>query len=159
MAVIQFLILLGIANGAPIVARRICGERFACPVDGGISYRDGHPLFGASKTWLGVAAAVSAAALAALLMGQSLAFGALVGALAMLGDLISSFFKRRLGIEPSHRALIIDLIPESAIPVLSLGTHLGLGLWEMLAVVALFMAGDLLISPLLLRLGIRGRSF
>ena len=75
------------------------------------------------------------------------------------GDLLSSFFKRRLGIESSRRSLALDLIPEAALPVLVLGMHFGLGLLEMMAVIALIMLGDLLISPILVRLGIRGRSF
>ena len=159
IAVVQFLILLGIANGAPILARRIFGQRFTRPVDGGIGYPDGRPLFGRSKTWLGVVAAVVATAAAAPLFGKSIVTGALIGLLAMTGDLLSSFFKRRMGIESSRRSLALDLIPEAALPVLALGMHFGLDGLDMLAVIVLFMVGDLVISPLLVRLGIRGRSF
>ena len=102
--VLQLTILLALANGAPLVAARLLGTRGACPLDGGLTLRDGAPLLGASKTVRGVAAGILASTVGALLMGLPGHLGAVVGASAMAGDALSSFTKRRLGLPPSSRA-------------------------------------------------------
>jgi hypothetical protein len=70
LAILQSLILLCAANGAPVLFARLLGARFAHPIDGGIVWRDSHPLLGRSKTWRGLAAAVLLAACAAVLMSR-----------------------------------------------------------------------------------------
>src|SRR6478752_380374 len=62
LAILQGLILISAANGAPVLFARLLRARFAHPIDGGIVLRDGHPLLGRSKTWRGLAAAVLLAA-------------------------------------------------------------------------------------------------
>jgi hypothetical protein len=52
--ILQLLVLLVLANGTPVVAKKILGERFAYPPDGGVEFVDGRPLFGRSKTVRGV---------------------------------------------------------------------------------------------------------
>ena len=54
LLIIQVLLLLGVANGTPIFARKLFGELFDAPLDGGIKFRDGRPLFGSSKTVRGI---------------------------------------------------------------------------------------------------------
>ncbi|HHH35216.1 MAG TPA: CDP-archaeol synthase, partial [Gammaproteobacteria bacterium] len=69
MVVLQLLCLLITANGAPVLAQWLLREWGAAPIDGGRILRDGYPLLGTSKTWRGLAAALLATPLAALLVG------------------------------------------------------------------------------------------
>ena len=50
------------------------------------------------------------------MIGLDWRIGALVAAMAMLGDLFSSFLKRRMGLAPSRQAIGLDQIPESCFP-------------------------------------------
>jgi len=155
----QPLLLIFVANGAPVVARLLMGERFATPLDFGRRFIDGRPLLGESKTLRGVVAALMLTTLAAMLLGLPLVVGVLFACYAMLGDLFSSFIKRRCGIEPSGRALGLDQIPESLLPLLMLQPQLGLGLFDIVLLVALFVVLGLLFSRLLYRLHIRKRPY
>ncbi len=157
--VLQLLVLIAAANGAPVLAKKIFGERYARPLDGGAKFWDGWPVFGPSKTLRGLVAAVLAAAVAAPLVGLPLAIGVAAGAGAMTGDLISSFVKRRLGRAPSSRATGLDQIPESLIPLFLCAFPLGLSIADILAGVVVFTVGEMILSPLLYRLGIRSRPY
>src|SRR5438309_8446982 len=102
--ILQLLILLGLANGMPILGKKLLGSRFSVPLDGHLRFVDGRPFFGTSKTIRGVVLGVLAPAAGAPLVGLGPEIGALVGSLAMAGDLFSSFMKRRLNLPPSSRA-------------------------------------------------------
>jgi CDP-2,3-bis-(O-geranylgeranyl)-sn-glycerol synthase len=54
----HLLFLIIIANGAPIVLRALMKSRLNVAIDVGYMLTDNKPLFGKSKTWRGVAAAV-----------------------------------------------------------------------------------------------------
>ena len=157
--VLRLLALIAVANATPVAAKLVFGEAFAQPLDGDAKFFDGRPLFGASKTVRGVILAVLVTAAAAPLLGFSFALGAVIGALAMTGDLFSSFIKRRLGLQPSSRAIGLDQIPESLFPVLGALFFLHLTIIDMAAVVFLFAAGELLLSPILFRLNLRDRPY
>ena len=154
------IILLVVANGAPVLVADIFKSRWAWPLDGGHQFIDGKPWFGASKTWRGVFVALMATALAGQWLQLGWQLGATVGALAMLGDLLSSFIKRRIGIAASGRAWLMDQVPESALPVLLLQEPLGLtSVTEVLLVIVIFTLLEISISPLLYRLHIRKRPY
>ena len=102
----QLLILLSLANGSPVIAKRILGETFAKPIDGNAQFADGRPLFGPSKTIRGVVVSLLVTAMGAPLLGLPIWIGLLVAAAAMAGDLLSSFLKRRLGLAPAARQLV-----------------------------------------------------
>ena len=156
---LQLLILLTVANGAPVVAKKILGRRFAWPLDGGVKFFDGHPLFGASKTIRGIALAILAAALAAPVLGIPWKIGATVGAFAMIGDLCSSFVKRRLNRPLHSRATGIDQIPASLLPLLAVAGALPLSALDVIAGTAAFFAGEILLSRLLYRVHLRDRPY
>ena len=133
-----FLLLIGqtfflllpayLANIAAAVVGRLAWFKFlGRPID--FNQRLwGQPLFGQNKTWRGLIVGVIVGALVAA--GQKLAidwwpaikqislvdftqtnfllFGALAGAGALIGDLIKSFFKRRLAIAPGQPWPIFD---------------------------------------------------
>ena len=157
--VLQLLIVVAAANGAPVLAKKIFGDRFAKPLDGGLKFHDGRPIFGPSKTFRGLVAAVFAAAVAAPLVGLPPAVGVVAGAGAMTGDLISSFIKRRMGKASSSRATGLDQIPESLIPLFLCAFLVGLSIVDIVLGTILFMLGEMILSPLLFRLGIRSRPY
>ncbi|MGZ8158125.1 MAG: CDP-archaeol synthase [Methylobacter sp.] len=157
--IIQATLLLVAANGAPVLANKALGKRWAWPVDNGIKLRDGHRLFGNAKTWRGLCSAVLVTTLTAVLAGIELWTGLLFGAFAMAGDLLASFFKRRMGRAESSRARGLDTVPESLLPVLLLKQPLALSLIDILLVVTLFFLIEELISPVLYRLHIRKRPY
>ena len=159
MAVLQLLLLLMVANGAPILARWAFRKHGGKPVDGGVNLRDGQPLFGASKTWRGLVAAIIMTPTAALIIGLDLIIGLLIALMAMTGDLLSSFIKRRLGLKPSSQALGLDQIPESILPTLVVAPQLQLSAGKILIIVLLFFLLELGLSRLLFRIGIRRRPY
>lgn len=116
---LKLLALLAVANGAPLVGRALLRDRFAWPLDAGVRFLDGRPLFGASKTIRGVLLALIFTPLASSLLGLGPMAGVQIAAGAMLGDLVSSFTKRRLGRPPSSQAPGLDQIPESLVPLLT----------------------------------------
>ena len=156
---VKVLLLLITANGAPILARRLLRHRFYKPVDGGLNLADGQPLLGPSKTWRGLIASLLLTALMAWLLGLSLAFGALFALLTMVGDLLTSFIKRRLGMQASSMALGYDYLLECLLPVAVLAPPLGLSVLDVVVIVALFMVLALFLSQLLFWLGVRKRPY
>lgn len=157
--VLKLLVLLTLANGVPVVAKRLLGDRLAWPLDGGVRFIDGRPLFGVSKTIRGLVLAVVATSLAAPLLGLAVSAGFLVGLGAMAGDLLSSFVKRRLGFKPSSRATGLDQIPESLVPALLCWRDLSLTATDVVAVVGVFLVGEIVLSRLLFRMRIRDRPY
>jgi CDP-2,3-bis-(O-geranylgeranyl)-sn-glycerol synthase len=159
LLILKLLILLSVANGAPVIAKLLLGDRFAWPLDGNARFVDGRPLLGASKTIRGVVLAVLATSMVAPLLALAPGTGALVGAGAMAGDLLSSFTKRRLDFKPSSRATGLDQIPESLIPALLCRQDMALSATDVAAVVAVFFVGEIVLSRLLFRLRIRDRPY
>jgi hypothetical protein len=157
--ILRFLILLSLANGAPVIAKKLLGQRFARPLDGNVKFFDGRPLFGSSKTIRGILASMMATSAGAPLLGLDPAIGLLIAATAMAGDLFSSFVKRRLGLPPSSRATGLDQIPESLFPLLACRGPLGLSAADIAATAALFLIGEILLSRLLFKLRIRDRPY
>jgi len=159
MLILDLLILLLLSNATPVFARNLFKERFAWPIDAGVRFFDGQPLFGASKTIRGLVFAVVFTTLGAMLLGLGWKIGALVGSISMAGDLFSSFIKRRLNMPPSSRATGLDQIPESLFPLLVCQRALELNMTEILAIVVLFCIGSVMLSPLFYKLNIRKRPY
>ena len=106
-----------VANMSPVFAAKLF-PKWSAPIDGGRLAKDGKRILGAGKTWRGlVGGAVAGAAVAVLLsylaagifagddFGRSKGsapwaialFGGLVGGMALVGDAVKSYFKRRRG--------------------------------------------------------------
>lgn len=156
---IQAIVLLIIANGAPVLINKTLGARWAWPVDLGLKLRDGRRLFGDTKTWRGLFSAIFFTALAAIANGTDLLTGVLFGLLAMSGDLMASFIKRRMGYAESSHARGLDTVPESLLPILLLKEPLALSLIDIALVVVLFFLIEELFSPVLYRLHIKKRPY
>jgi len=159
LLLLRVMVLLGIANGAPIIATRIFGARFGAPLDGGLTLRDGAPLFGDGKTIRGVVASVGCTAFAGSLMGFDWVLGAGFAAASLAGDLLSSFLKRRRRLEPHAEAFGVDQIPEALLPLVIFRTPLGLTALEIVVLLGAFVALASLLSQLLFRLNIRDRPY
>ena len=159
LAILQLMVLLTLANGAPVVAKKIVGSHFALPLDFGSTFFDGRPLFGPSKTFRGIVVAILAAAIGAPLMGLDPMVGITAAVAAMAGDLFSSFVKRRLNRPPSSQALGLDQIPESLLPMLACRDALSLTTVDIALGVAVFFAGELVLSRLLFRAHLRDEPY
>ncbi len=157
--IMQATFLVALANGAPLLAAKLLGTRCAFPLDGGLTFLDGAPLLGASKTLRGVAAAILASTLGAMVVGLPASVGAVVGAGAMAGDALSSFVKRRIGLPPSSRATGLDQIPESLLPLLLCRLMLPLAALDIGIVVAVFFFGEIALSRALYRAHLRDRPY
>ncbi|HEY8097673.1 MAG TPA: CDP-archaeol synthase [Methylobacter sp.] len=156
---IQAIALVVASNGAPVLVNKTLGKRWASPVDKGLQLSDGHRLFGNTKTWRGLFSAVFFTTLTAILCGLDSFSGALFGTLAMVGDLLASFIKRRMGYAESSRARGLDTVPESLLPILLLKDPLALSLIDIILVVTVFFLIEELVSPVLYRLHIRKRPY
>ena len=157
--IFQSLILLALANGTPVFTKRLLGTRFARPLDGGAKLGDGQPLFGSSKTVRGILLAVVATAVGSVLMGFGWTTGALVGIVAMTGDLCSSFIKRRLRLPSASRATGLDQVPESLFPLLACRRMLSLTAADIVVTVAGFFVAEVFLSRLLFKLRLRDRPY
>jgi hypothetical protein len=156
---LKLLLMLGVANGAPILGRRLLGSRFGWPLDGGLCFVDGKRVLGDSKTLRGLVAAIAASACAAPILGFDVALGARIGFAAMLGDALASFAKRRMGLVSGARCRGLDQVPESLLPLLAAAGPLTLSLPQIAAVTLAFYALELPVARLLFRLGIRERPY
>jgi len=153
------LLLVGVANGSPVVAAKLLKERFSAPLDGGRKLADGQPVFGSSKTIRGLVVSICSTTIMALVLGFGWSVGVGVAAWAMAGDLSSSFVKRRLRLEPHAQAFGLDQIPEALLPLLLLQNLFGLSWLDIAVLLTSFIALQLGLSRLLFRLGIRDRPY
>jgi CDP-2,3-bis-(O-geranylgeranyl)-sn-glycerol synthase len=159
LLVFQLLILIAVANGTPVIAKKLFGDLLAYPLDSGITLFDGRPIFGPSKTLRGLVLALVVTPLVALAMGLSWQLGLLVACGTMAGDLFSSFVKRRMGRDPSSMALGLDQIPESLFPLLLSALLVPLGVIDILAGVAAFSLAAPIVSRLCYYLRLRDQPY
>ena len=159
VALAQLLILLSLANGSPVIAKRIFGENYAAPIDGNTRFVDRRPLLGPSKTIRGVVVSLLVTALGAMLLGFQFWLGLLVASAAMAGDLLSSFLKRRLRLAPSSKATGLDQIPESLFPLLACRFVLSLTWIDIAVGCSIFFAGEVLFSRFFFWLRLRDRPY
>jgi len=153
------LLLIIIANGAPILIRLLLNDSFKLAVDFGQKLADKNRLFGPSKTWRGILAALLATTVAAWLLGYSPETGLLVASYATLGDLGSSFIKRRLSMPPSGMAPLLDQVPESLFPALMLKEAFNLDIYSVILLVLIFVITELFLSHILYKWGVRNRPY
>jgi hypothetical protein len=153
------LLLLTIANGSPVFAKRVLGDRLAWPVDGGARFIDGQRLFGHSKAIRGLVVGVTLPAIVAPLVGVDWRSGALIALASMCGDLLSSFIKRRMGRAPSSRAAGLDQIPESLFPALLAMRLMGITPADVAAITILFFVGAPIASRVFYMLKIRDQPY
>lgn len=158
MELVAFFLLL-VANGSPILAKRLLGDRFSFAIDGGQLAPDGKPWLGSSKTFRGILASISMCAAIAPILGLPVYAGAIFAAYAMLGDLITSFIKRRMGLEPSSQLFGVDQALEAFIPLVACSGHLQLD-WQAIILLTLsFWIAGIVLSRILFMVGIRKHPY
>jgi CDP-diglyceride synthetase len=159
LLILKAVVLITIANGFPIIARKLFARYFNQPVDQDVVFVDGRPVLGRSKTIRGIILSLVATTAIAPILGFKWTSGLVVGSAAMSGDLLSSFLKRRLSLPPSSRASGLDQIPESLLPTLAIRSSLGLSAFDVVSVVILFFLGQTLLSRLLFKWNIRNHPY
>ncbi|MFH1095329.1 MAG: CDP-2,3-bis-(O-geranylgeranyl)-sn-glycerol synthase [Candidatus Micrarchaeota archaeon] len=128
LLLLLFILPAYVANAAPV----LLGGLY--PIDRGIRLWDGRPVFGPSKTWLGLVGGLSAGMLCAVLeahllrgtpfdlfAGQAsyyLLSGFLLCIGALAGDLLGSFIKRRRGFGAGQPSFIWDQLTFLAVALL-----------------------------------------
>jgi hypothetical protein len=137
------------ANSAPLVLRWIFGKRLAWPLDFGLILKDRQRLLGPHKTWRGMLGAVVSTAVLTHLWGFTYLAGAGFGALAMCGDALSSYIKRRLRTGAGHWLPGIDQAFEAVLPLLAFGAALGVSVTAAFAALLAFTIIDLVGSRLI----------
>jgi CDP-diglyceride synthetase len=159
LLILELLVLIALANGTPVVAKRLFGETWAQPLDGGVTWLDGRPLFGPSKTIRGVVLSLLVTPLFAVALGFAWQLGLMVAAAVMAGDLLSSFVKRRMGLAPSSQAIGLDQIPESLFPLMASRWMLPVSFLDIVAGVAIFLLAAPILSRLFFLMGLRDQPY
>lgn len=155
----KLVFLLMLANGAPVAVKDLLHRRLAYPLDAGVKLPDHHRLFGRSKTVRGIAASLFATSAGAAAVGLRWQTGLKISAVAMAGDLCSSFLKRRMDVPSSGKATGIDQVPESLLPLLAVQQELSLSAAEITAGVSAFVVSEMLFSILLYRMHLRDHPY
>jgi predicted MPP superfamily phosphohydrolase len=115
---LKILLIIILANGAPPVLAAFYPQACRRKVDGGRKLPGGRTLFGGHKSWGGLIGGIAAGSLCGYLIGISLVMSFSVAALSMLGDLFTSFLKRRIRIEEGESVYLFDQVFEGAFPLL-----------------------------------------
>jgi hypothetical protein len=136
---VDVLLLLAVANGVPVLLSMLFAGRWATPIDGGRLLRDGRPVFGSHKTWRGLLGGAIATGALARLLPIGFMTGAAFGLCALLGDLLSSFIKRRAGYGSERDRPLLDQIPEALLPMLIFYARLRLDLVSLLITLGVFV--------------------
>ena len=76
--IVKVLVLLMMANGTPVILKRIMGDRFAYPLDAGARFPDGRPVFGPSKTLRGLISSLLITTLVAPALGLDWRIGLVI---------------------------------------------------------------------------------
>lgn len=137
----KILILLWLINFAPPMVAHLLGERWDTPVDGGYVLRNGTPLLGPHKTRRGVLAGIVTGSLVGWIIGFPAWVAFLSGLLSMLGDLLSSFIKRRFELPAGRVVFGLDQVFEGSLPFVLLAPYALLGPLDVVVLVGLFTLG------------------
>jgi len=141
---LKLLVLIIVANLAPVIGQTMLRNRFAYPLDLGLRFLDGRPLLGSSKTWRGYLFTIPITILCAWAEGLDMATGLVFSLSALVGDSLTSFIKRRLGLVSGAQAPGLDQVLESLLPLLVVQHRFDLVLSGILGVVMTFIILDLI---------------
>ncbi|MCK5507903.1 MAG: CDP-archaeol synthase [Desulfobacterales bacterium] len=114
----KIIILLFAVNAAPPVIAFLFEDRWNRPIDRNRTFLDGKPLLGSHKTIRGIIGSLSAGILLGWFLGLPLIVGFCIGFFSMLGDLLTSFFKRRFALASGTAIPLFDQLFEGIFPLL-----------------------------------------
>jgi CDP-2,3-bis-(O-geranylgeranyl)-sn-glycerol synthase len=155
LELLQLLLLIIIANGTPILIQVSLNKKYDFPIDCTKHFVDTRRILGDSKTWRGALGACVVTSICSWLMGYAPEIGLLIATYAVLGDLASSFIKRRLGMQQSAMAPLLDQVPESLFPAVMMKATFGLDILSLILVTIAFIIIELALSQALYKWGIR----
>ncbi len=178
LGALWFFVPAGLANGAPVVAKKLNLNVFNYPIDGGQKYRDKR-IFGDNKTYRGFFVGILTAIGTIYLQlwaynsyqfirdisfidysSEPLALLALLFAVGALGgDAIESFFKRQLGKKSGVSWMPFDQIDYIIGGLLAITLAVHLDFSEYLAVLIVWFIMHPVISHLFYRLKLRDDPF
>ena len=137
--ILKIVFFLLWCNFLPPLSNFIFGERFSYPLDANVKWFDRKRIFGPHKTIRGVLFAVAGGTLCFPLLDVSWHVTFLAALLAMAGDLVSSFIKRRLSVKSGRSAPVLDQFFEGLLPVLYFKSQLFITWLDALVVLAIFI--------------------
>jgi len=126
-------------NLLPPLASLFLGDRFSRPLDHDRLWLDKQPVLGRHKTIRGILASIVGGVAAFPLLGVSPQVAGTAAFLAMGGDLLSSFIKRRFSFPSGKDVVLLDQIFEALLPALYLGYYLQADIWQVSIVLILFV--------------------
>lgn len=112
---IWFILPSYMANLAPALVKKINFLNY--PVDFGKTLYDKR-VFGSHKTLRGLFFGILGAGLISFIQSRGFVVGLIIGAGTLFGDLVGSFIKRRINLQPGGKNLIIDEIPGSIFAII-----------------------------------------
>lgn len=137
--VAKIVVFLLWVNFLPPLANLIWRDRFASPVDGGLLWFDNRPIFGPNKTIRGIIVSTLGATAVSPLLGPVWWYAAIAALLAMAGDLLSSFIKRRFNLASGKTVAVLDQIFESLFPALFLSLGMSLTVAQVFFILLCFI--------------------
>ncbi len=136
---VQIIILLWTINVTPVLMAFIFEKKWDTPLDGGVLFFDGNPIVGSHKTIRGLLGGILAGIFVGAILGISFWIALLTGVLSMLGDLLSSFIKRRFKSIEGTDYPVMDQIFEGAFPLIVIIPAYSLTIVQSLALILFFI--------------------
>ena len=155
----ELVLLIVVANGAPVLAKKALGTRLDRPLDGERSWPTDARRSVRQKPFAELPFLCwrhRSRRSCSDCHGRS---ATLVAGAAIAGDLFSSFMKRRLGLPPSSMAIGLDQIPESLLPLLASRVVLPVGWLDIVVGVIIFFGAELVLSRILFKLRLRDKPY
>ena len=137
--VVKIVVFLLWVNFLPPLANLIWRDRFANPVDGGLLWFDKRPIFGPNKTIRGIIVSILGGSAVFPLLGLAWWLASSATLLAMAGDLLSSFIKRRFNLSSGKTVIVLDQIFESLFPSLFLSFFMSLTVAQLISILLCFI--------------------
>ena len=120
MLSVKVLLLLLSVNGLPPLLAQFFPKIADSPLDNNHMFFDGYPVLGTHKTIRGFLGGILTGGILGYLMGFSFIIAMTAGLLGMLGDIFTSFIKRRLHLADGTELPLLDQAFEGGFPLLLL---------------------------------------
>lgn len=146
MIAFKILLILVVANAAPILSARFFPKERCRPLDNGRRLADGNPILGKNKTLCGLISGLAAVGIFSFLIGIPVVMGLLIALVSLLGDLLTSFFKRRSGLVEGKTVYLVDHLLEGALPLLLCKSLFSLS-WSLSFALLVLFLGFGLVGP------------
>ncbi|SFM45801.1 CDP-archaeol synthase [Thermodesulforhabdus norvegica] len=151
---VNFVLFLSLVNLSPPLLAFFFGSKYDAPLDGGRKFWDGRPLLGPHKTIRGVLGGVVTGVFISPFFGWGILEGTALAILSMLGDLITSFIKRRANLPSGSVVIGGDQFLECVMPALFWKYKMNISLFYFVIAVTAFSsiayAGSIFFKKVLL---------